>query len=199
MIYTNILPIYLFSGSPRRQSLLSSIGLDFEVVIPIGEDGSIKCKSPRYYSQRLAEIKLFETLRKNPIEKGAIISADTVVSLKKKIIEKPTSLEDALAILSKLEGKWHSVFTSYCIYLPEKGKKILRTVKTYVKFKKLKMREIKNYVNNENVLDKAGAYAFQGLGTFMIEKIEGSPSNVIGLPLAEVVSDLLKLKVIRYR
>ncbi|MCX7991985.1 MAG: Maf family protein, partial [Proteobacteria bacterium] len=133
------------------------------------------------------------------IERGVIISADAVVALKKKVIGKPVSLDDAIDILSRLEGKWHSVFTSYCIYLPHLDKKILRTVRTYVKFKPMKRKEIKNYVNSENVLDKAGAYAFQGIGGFMIEKIEGSPTNVIGLPLTEIVSDLLKLKVIGYR
>lgn len=200
MIYQNgDLPIYLFSTSPRRRDLLSSIGIDFEIIPPTGEDANFKYKSPRFYCQILAEKKLFDTLKINPIEKGFIISADTIVSLKKNIIEKPTSLEDAISILSKLEGKWHSVFTSYCIYMPHIDKKVLRTVRTYVKFKKLKMKEIKNYIKNENVLDKAGAYAFQGLGSFMIEKIEGSPTNVIGLPLTEVITDLLNLKAIKYK
>ncbi len=200
MIYKNgELPIYLFSTSPRRQQLLTSIGVDFKVVPPVGEEDNFEFRSPRYYSQRLAEKKLFETLKIYPIEEGVVISADTIVALKKKVIGKPNSIDDAIKILSLLEGKWHSVFTSYCIYMPHRDKKILRTVRTYVKFKPLKQKEIKNYINAENVLDKAGAYAFQGLGSFFIEKIEGSPTNVIGLPLVEVVTDLLKLKVIYYK
>lgn len=200
MIYENTdIPIYLFSGSPRRRELLSNIGIDFKVVNSVGEEIEFKYKSPRYYAEKLAEIKLFETLKGHPVEKGVILSADTIVALKKRVIEKPTSKEDAINILRKLEGKWHSVFTAYCLYVPHLDKKLLRSVRTYVKFKPLKQREIKNYVETMEALDKAGAYAIQGIGSFMVENIEGSLTNVIGLPLSEIIMDLLKLKAIRIR
>ncbi len=200
MIYQNTdLPIYLFSGSPRRRELLENVGLTFTVVKSFGEGSEIKYRSPRYYAETLSEIKLLETLKRHPVQEGLIITADTIVALKKKVIEKPRSKEESIKILKMLEGKWHSVFTAYCIYLPHKGDKIIRSVRSYVKFKPLKLREIINYVNTGESMDKAGAYAIQGMGGFMIEKIEGSFTNVIGLPLSDLIRDLLKLKVIKIR
>lgn len=200
MIYTNCdLPIYLLSSSPRRSELLKNIGISFEIIEPSGEDLSFKFKSPRYYVEKKALNKMRITLEKIGIEKGAFISADTIVVRKKKIFEKPANEQEAISILKSLEGKWHSVFTAYCIAIPSKKIEIIRSVRTYVKFKPMKMKEIENYVKTKEPLDKAGAYAVQGYGLFMIEKIEGSYTSVVGLPLTEIITDLLKLNLIKPR
>lgn len=190
-------PIYLLSSSPRRIELLRNTGIDFEIIHPLGEDLEFKFKSPRYYVEKKALNKLMVTLKEKDLKEGVYIAADTIVFRKKKIYEKPSDEKEAILILKELEGKWHSVFTAYCIAIPSKDVMILKSVRTYVKFKKMKMKEIENYVATKEPLDKAGAYAIQGYGLFMIEKIEGSYTNVVGLPLSEVISDLLKLNLIK--
>lgn len=198
MIYTNCsYPIYLLSSSPRRAELLRNIGINFEVIKPFGEDVIFEYKSPRYYAEKKALNKLRITLEKMGLSEGAFISADTIVVRKKKIFEKPIDEKDAISILKALEGKWHSVFTAYCIAIPTKKIEVIKSVRTYVKFKPMKMKEIENYVKTQEPLDKAGAYAVQGYGLFMIEKIEGSYTNVVGLPLTEVIEDLMKLELIK--
>ncbi len=200
MIYKNCnYPIYLLSSSPRRIELLKNIGIDFQIIRPSGEDLEFKFKSPRYYVEKKALNKLIATIEKNNLKEGAFISADTIVVRKKKIYEKPLDEKEAILILKELEGKWHSVFTAYCIHIPSRDIRILKSVRTYVKFKKMKMKEIENYVATKESLDKAGAYAVQGYGLFMIEKIEGSYTNVVGLPLSEVINDLIKLNLIKPR
>lgn len=198
MIYTNCdCPIYLLSSSPRRKDLLKTIGISLEVIKPLGEDLIFNYKSPRYYVEKKALNKLQVTLEKINLKEGAFITADTIVVRKKKIYEKPRNEKEAMMILKELEGKWHSVFTAYCIAIPSKKIEILRSVRTYVKFKPMKIKEIENYVQTKEPLDKAGAYAVQGYGLFMIEKIEGSYTNVVGLPLTEIIRDLLKLNIIK--
>ncbi|GAB4431751.1 MAG: nucleoside triphosphate pyrophosphatase [bacterium] len=202
MIYQNIgIKIYLASCSPRRKALLSSIGIEFEQIEPCGEERTFKFKSPRYYVEKKALLKSEETLKRYATFEGCLITADTIVVRKKRIIEKPSNEEEALKILSSLEGKWHSVFTAYCITLINNNEKIriLRSFRTKVKFKHLNKKEILNYIATKEPLDKAGAYAAQGFGSFMIESIEGSFTNVVGLPLSQVTEDLLKLKVIKVR
>lgn len=202
MIYQNTgVKIYLASMSPRRKELLDSIGIEFEQIQPLGEEITFKYKSPRYYVEKKADLKMEETLKKYRQLKGCIITADTIVVRKRKIIEKPASEDDAMRILLLLEGKWHTVFTAYCIkFIDNISKvKILRSFRTEVKFKHLTKGEIKNYIATKEPLDKAGAYAAQGFGSFMIEEIEGSYTNVVGLPLAQIIKDLEKLKVINVR
>ncbi len=202
MIYqNNNIKIYLASQSPRRRELFASSGIEFETLTPSGEDIPFKYKSPRYYVEKKALLKMENTLANNPDLKGCIITADTIVVRKKKILEKPSSPDDAERILKFLKGKWHKVFTAYCIVLTDdkKTEKIVRSFRTQVKFKQLSLQEIKNYINTKEPLDKAGAYAAQGFGSFMIEEIEGSYTNVVGLPLAQIISDLLKLNVIKVR
>jgi septum formation protein len=199
MIYENTdKPLYLASASPRRQELLKNIGISFRVIVPAGEDITFPFKSPRYYAEKKAEIKMQETLRSNPIDDGCIITADTIVERKNRILEKPRSVEDAVRLLKMLEGKWHTVFTAYCISM-NRQKEVLKSISSQVKFKQLTMREIKNYVATGEPMDKAGAYAIQGYGLFMIEEIKGSYTNIVGLPLTHVINDLLKLKVIQVR
>lgn len=203
MIYENEenMNIYLASLSPRREALLSATGIIFEKITPYGEELSFTFKSPRYYVERKAMQKLEGTLRYYPYLQGCVITADTIVVRKKKIIEKPKSEEDVIKTLRYLSGKWHSVYTAYAIFINKEGKKgtLLKSCRTNVKFKQLSTGEIKNYIMTKEPLDKAGSYAAQGYGAFMIERIEGSYTNVVGLPLSQLIEDLMKLKVIRVK
>ncbi len=200
MIYENCdIPFYLLSSSPRRIELLKSVGINFYIIKPFGEDIEFKYKSPRYYVEKKALNKMTETLSRLKLKKGAFLTADTIVVRKKKIYEKPVNEETAIKTLKSLEGKWHTVFTAYCLTIPEKNIQVLKSLRTQVKFKVLKEKEILNYVATKEPFDKAGAYALQGYGLFMIERIEGSLTNVIGLPLTEVINDLLKYGVIKPR
>jgi len=200
MIYENSdIPFYLLSSSPRRIELLKSVGINFNVIEPFGEDIEFKFKSPRYYVEKKALNKMTETLSRLGLKKGAFLTADTIVVRKRKIYEKPVDEETAIKTLKTLEGKWHTVFTAYCLTIPEKNIQVLKSLRTQVKFKVMKEKEILNYVATKEPLDKAGAYALQGYGLFMIERIEGSFTNVIGLPLTEVINDLLKYGVIKPR
>jgi septum formation protein len=200
MIYKNShIPLYLLSSSPRRIELLKSVGIDFYVIKPYGEDMEFKFKSPRYYVERKALNKMTETLSRLGLKEGAFLTADTIVVRKKKIYEKPADEEAAIKTLKSLEGKWHTVFTAYCLTIPEKNIQVLKSLRTQVKFKVMKEREILNYVATKEPLDKAGAYALQGYGLFMVERIEGSFTNVIGLPLTEVINDMLKYGIIKPR
>lgn len=200
MIYDNTeIPLYLLSESKRRQEFLKKIGINFTVISPYGEDKPFQFKSPRYYVKQKALNKMQETLKMYYSLNGAFISADTVVVRKKKILEKPASIEEAVKTLKLLEGKWHTILTAYCICLPKKNIEILKCVRTEVKLKALKQKEIEHYVRTGEPFDKAGAYAIQGYGSFMIEKIKGSFTNVIDFPLTELIEDLLHLKIIKIR
>lgn len=202
MIYeSNNIKIYLASNSPRRRELLAATGIDFEVISSFGENIPFKFKSPRYYAEKKAELKLEHTLKASTGIKGCIITADTIVVRKGKIIEKPITEEDAIKILKYLEGKWHTVITAYCMHINNDTDNVhlVRSCKSKVKFKHLTLREILNYVATKEPMDKSGAYAMQGFGAFMIEQIEGSYTNIVGLPLTQLISDLLKLKVIKAR
>jgi len=202
MIYQNTeIKLFLASQSPRRKELLEATGINFSQIVPDGEDITFKFKSPRYYVEKKASLKMQDTLKKFPDLYGCFITADTIVVRKRKIIEKPASVEEAEKILNSLEGKWHTVFTAYCITLKTEGRTetLLRSFRSQVKFKPLSLKEIRNYIATKEPLDKAGAYAVQGYGSFMIEEIEGSYTNVVGLPLAQLIDDLLKLKVIKVK
>lgn len=202
MIYQNTeITIFLASQSPRRKELLESTGINFQIISPFGEDITFKFKSPRYFAEKKALLKMEETLKNYPDLNGCIITADTIVVRKEKILEKPSTIADAERMLKMLEGKWHTVFTAYCITLNSKQspKTVLRSLRTQVKFKPLSAKEITNYIATKEPLDKAGGYAVQGYGSFMIEEIEGSYTNVVGLPLAQILQDLLKLKVIEVK
>ncbi|MDT8318545.1 MAG: Maf family protein, partial [bacterium] len=126
-----------------------------------------------------------------------VIGSDTVVIIDAEILGKPLDESDAIGMLRKLSGREHKVITGYSIINSSSGEEIKRAVETAVKFKKLTDDEIKGYVNSGEPMDKAGAYAIQGLGSFMVEGIIGSYSNVVGLPVCQIVNDLEEVGAIR--
>ncbi len=130
-------------------------------------------------------------------EKGVILAADTIVYLEPEILGKPKDVEDAKRLLRKLSGKYHTVYTGFTILDNRVVQRAYqRVVESKVKIKDLSDEEIEWYVSTDEPMDKAGAYAVQGIGAFMVERIEGSYTNVVGLPLTEVVEALKEMGVL---
>ena len=201
MVKKQIGPIVLASGSPRRSELLTKIGLSFDVFksefeekIQIGEstDDYVKRNAlgkvmwvgqqPRFNSK----LSLVGNL--------TVIGADTVVAIDGKVMEKPESKIEARQMLSELSDGEHQVLTGVCIMRctqdGEQRSVDVFSEKTIVSFKALSHDEICGYLENENVLDKSGAYGIQGQAAYFAKEIRGSYTNIIGLPLAQVYERL---------
>lgn len=173
--------IILASASPRRRELLIQLGLDFEVE-PSKYDEELEQDMPfGQFVCKLAENKAMDVAKNH--KNGIIIGADTIVVIDNKILGKPFSRKDAVDMLSILSGRWHSVFTGLCVFDVESGQMRKDYEESRVKFKVILPREIENYVNTGEPLDKAGAYGIQGKGALLVEKIEGCYYNIVGLPL----------------
>ena len=186
--------LILASKSPRRRYLLNQAGLNFKV-IPSGiDEAHIPQSNPYSYVKALAEAKADDISEKYP--DCWVIGADTVVLIDGTILGKPSSRTDARRMLQCLSGKTHQVLTGYAIYCKAKNRRFSETIKTEVRFKKLSNAEINWYINTEEPFDKAGAYAIQGLGTFLVRSIRGSYTNVVGLPICEVIEYLISEGVI---
>ncbi len=186
--------LILASKSPRRRYLLNQAGLSFSVIPSNIDEKSVPKSSPENYARLLAEAKASDISKKYP-EKW-VIGADTIVLINGSILGKPGSIAEARAMLKRLSGRTHKVLTGYCICCKNKKQHFSETKTTKVVFKKLTDEEIKWYTHTKEPFDKAGAYAIQGLGTFLVKSINGSYTNVVGLPVCEVIEFLLKQGVI---
>lgn len=181
----------LASQSPRRRQLLNLLGLNFEIFIPSIEENH-KDEKPISYAKKLAEEKA--SVANKHFNNKIIISADTIVVLEGKILEKPTSKQDAFRMLRLLSGKTHIVYTAICVINQLNNKKLIDYEKTLVTFRKLSMSEIREYVESGSCLDKAGAYGIQDdLGAVFVKKINGCYYNVVGLPLQKLYVMLQKI------
>jgi septum formation protein len=181
--------LILGSASPRRLELLAQIGVAPNAVIPAEiDEAPLKDELPRAHADRLAAAKA-EAIAARPEASGALVlTADTVVSLGRRILGKPADEAEARLFLSMLSGRRHRVTTGVAL----KGADRLwtRRVETVVRFKRLSDAEIDAYVASEEWRGKAGGYAIQGRAAAFIPAINGSYSNVVGLPLAEVAAML---------
>jgi septum formation protein len=187
--------LILASKSPRRYELLKQVGLDFDV-IPSGiEEDYIKGESPRKHVLRLAEAKALDVGNQHPDR--WVVAADTIVYVDHSILGKPKSREEAKKMLRRLSGKEHRVLTGFSVQHLEKGKGDREAVQTTVKVKKLTQEEMEWYVKTREPFDKAGGYAIQGVGSFMIESIKGSYTNVVGLPVCELIQMMSRLGAIK--
>jgi len=182
-------PLILASKSPRRKELLEQAGLVFTVVPSDVDEDEITVTEPDHYVRYLAEAKARDISNKHP--DNWVLGSDTIVVIDSLILGKPASREDAFAMLKRLSGRVHYVFTGYCLSCQTKQRVISETVKTLVQFKELSDDEIDWYVRTPEPFDKAGAYAIQGLGTFLVKRIEGSYTNVVGLPVCEIIETLI--------
>lgn len=186
------LPIYLASKSPRRKKLLKQIKLKFKAIDLHFDEKISRKENPVFLVKRLALEKLNAALLK--IKHGIIITADTIVVLDSKILGKPRNEKDAMRMLKQLSGKTHQVYTGYAIYNSANNKVIVNHEKTLVTFRKLNKSEINEYISSGSPMDKAGAYGIQDdFGAVFIEKINGCYYNVVGLPLARLYHDLLRI------
>lgn len=176
--------------------MLKNAGLEFSVQSPDVDEAVLPKESPKKMVERLSYEKARAVARLSLDENCLIIAADTtVVSPRGHVLGKPTDIKDAYKMLSLILGKTHSVFTAYSIIAVQKGKikkSFLRTVKTKVRMRPLKIDSIQYYLSLNESLDKAGSYAAQGYGMNLIESISGSYTNVIGLPMCELIEDLKK-------
>jgi septum formation protein len=186
--------LILASKSPRRQYLLEQAGLEFLVVPSEFDESSVIPSSPETCAKRLAECKAQEISRKYP--DSWVIGADTIVFINNNILGKPTSGEEARMMLEILNDKTHQVVTGYCICHHNKACSFSEAVKTEVRFKKLTQKEIEWYTESEEPFDKAGGYAIQGRGMFLVKRINGSYTNVVGLPVCEVLDFLIRQGVV---
>ncbi|CAG0982385.1 dTTP/UTP pyrophosphatase [Geobacteraceae bacterium] len=183
--------IVLASASPRRLELLASAGVEFDVFASDIPEEPIPGEGPADFSVRLAKDKAVATAAR--VEGRWFIGADTIVVCAGEIMGKPVDETDATRMLKKLSGVPHEVITGYAIYDKERDGLLCKAVVTKVFFKGLRDDEISAYVATGCPMDKAGAYAIQGGAAYMVERIDGSYTNVVGLPLCEVVEDLRKL------
>lgn len=180
--------LILASASPRRQEILKNLGLEFKITVSEADESIIdKYSVPvSIYVQELALLKATAVAEKLEDRNSLIISADTVVYLDGKILGKPQNDEDAKKMLESLSGRCHSVFTGICVMDAKTLKSVCAKEETKVYFKVLSSETIEDYVNTKEPLDKAGAYAIQGLGSLFADKIEGDFMNVIGLPVKKL-------------
>ena len=180
--------LVLASSSPRRRELLKQLGLSFKVIAPRIEEQPEKGEDPRHFAKRLAVDKARDVVRRLG-DRKIVIAADTIVVLGKRILGKPKNTADARRMLRLLSGHWHKVVSGLCVMSRAKSASLV--VGTDIEFKKLTREEVEFYVASGEPMDKAGAYAIQGIGSFMIRAIRGSYTNVVGLPVAELL-DLLE-------
>jgi len=186
--------LILASKSPRRYELLKQMGFDFEVIPSRVAEDFIQGESPQEHVLRLAEAKALEIGSQHPAQ--WVIGADTVVYVDGIILGKPKNRNEAMGMLQRLNGKEHSVVTGISVHHIEEKKGDLEAVQTTVKIKNLTPVEMEWYVQSGEPFDKAGGYAIQGIGSFMVESIHGSYTNVVGLPLCELMQMLVRLGAI---
>lgn len=176
--------LVLASASPRRQELLAQIGITPDIVDPADiPEFPEKGEKPRQYAGRLALEKAEAVASRQ--KGGFILAADTVVAVGQRSLGKAADEKEAKAYLSLLSGRTHRVYTGTALILPD-GAIRSKTVESKVTFKPLDSNDIAMYIKSDEWRGKAGAYAIQGLGSIFIRKIQGSYSNIVGLPLHEV-------------
>lgn len=181
-------PLILASESPRRKRLLEQLGLPFHAVPSDVEENELK-GSPSAKASQLAEKKAKAVHSKS--KDGWVLGADTIVVIDERVLGKPRDHDEARSMLSLLRGKEHKVITAFCLLNPAGDIAEAKAITTLVKIKRLTDDEIDAYVSTGEAFGKAGGYAIQGIGAFMVEAISGSYTNVVGLPVCAVIKSLL--------
>ena len=183
--------LVLASASPSRLELLKSTKVFPDIIEPSNIDESVQKKEkPKFYLKRICYKKALNI--QNKYKEDIILSADTIVTTSQKIFGKPLDKHDAIKTLKYLSGRNHNVSTGVCVLY--KDKKKIKIIETKIKFKRLHDDEIDQYIKTNEWLNKAGSYAIQGFAERFIVKINGSYSNVVGLPLYETVNLLKSIK-----
>jgi septum formation protein len=189
--------LVLASRSPRRRDLLAQMGLDLEIV-PADVDETLDLDlAPAVCVTALAEKKARAVMQRR--RQAWVLGADTIVVKDGTILGKPENQVQAISMLEQLSGAIHSVFTGYAVGRHTSGDMTVRAIETQVVFKVLTNPEILWYTGTREPYDKAGGYAVQGLGAFMVKEIRGSWANVVGLPVCEVIQTLTSLGAIQFQ
>ena len=183
--------LILGSQSPRRVALLEGLGFEFEIRPSDADESHPDDVDPASLPLILAKRKA-EALSEGLAETDILITADTIVALEGRVLEKPGTIDRAKSFLRDLSGKWHTVYTGYCVRLGQK--EISGTVETKIHFCPLTDREIDYYLSRCEVLDKAGAYGIQDwIGLAAVDEVRGSFSNVIGLSTSSIYRAIAEL------
>jgi septum formation protein len=186
----NTIRLILASASPRRRELLAGLERAFEVISPQIDESAWAGEAPANFALRMAHEKALAVLRgQSASEPVCIIAADTIVVLDGRILGKPVDTADAVATLHALSGKPHTVITGLCVMKRDGDGVTIKgdAVCTAVSFRALSEAEIHHYVASGEPMDKAGSYAIQGGAAGMVDHIDGSYSNVVGLPMETLV------------
>jgi septum formation protein len=179
-------PLVLASGSPRRREILAQAGIDFVVIVPQIEERQRPGEAPPALATRLAAEKALAVAQTLEPDSGLVLGADTIVVLGDRVLGKPRDAEDAVSMLCSLAGQTHRVITGIAVADPAIGKARTLAVESRVRMRDAQEDEIRDYIALGESLDKAGAYALQGEGgRRFVTQVEGSQSNVIGLPIDE--------------
>jgi len=190
-------PFILASASPRRKDLLRSAGLKFKIIPAHTDETYRKGETPAVHVQRLSRDKANAVAANHP--KSLVLGADTIVVIDGLILGKPKNKKQAQDMLQRLSHRTHTVYTGFTLVCRNTGLLKTRVVRSSVQFKNITPDEMDWYVNCDEPYDKAGGYAVQGRGAYFIKAIRGSYTNVIGLPLCEVLEELKHLKAIHFR
>ena len=188
-------PLVLASGSPRRQQFLRDLGLAFRVVLPQGREPRPEPgEQPVDYALRIAALKGESVAAVCP--EDVVLAADTIVILNNDILGKPADEREALTMLERLSGCTHVVVTAVSLRIPG-AERLVFHCESRVAFHSWPRSVLEAYAKSGEPLDKAGGYAVQGLGSFLVRAVEGSWTSVVGLPVTEVTELLLNEGVIR--
>ena len=188
--------LILASQSPRRIELLRSMGLLFDIMPSDVDETFRKGEDPRDHVLRLSAEK---AKRASDLHSDAwVMGADTIVVINGEVLGKPRMSVDAKAMLGKLSGQTHTVFTGFSVMKKSEGISVHEAVASSVRFRNIPNDEMMWYIHTEEPYDKAGGYAVQGMGAFFIQEIHGSYTNVMGLPLCEVVDTLKRIGALTF-
>lgn len=189
-------PLILASASPRRRELLAQFGIDFPVIPSRFDEESVSYAEPSSYVRRLAAGKAETVSAAHP--DSWVLAADTIVVLAGRSLDKPRDPEDAREMMRTLSGRTHQVYTAFALRRRTDDRSAEQVVRTDVRFRSLSEAEIDWYVRTDEPYDKAGGYGIQGLAGLFVAEISGSCSNVVGLPVAEVMTALLREGVVAF-
>ena len=181
--------VILASASPRRKEILQNTKLNFDIQKSDIEEVILENESPEDMVVRLAYEKAFDVAKRNTDR--LVIGADTIVALDNEVLGKPKDQNEAYQMIKRLSNKTHKVITGISLINLMENKIIKDYVVSFVTFKDLSEDSIKDYINTNESLDKAGAYGIQGYGALLVKNIQGDYFNIVGLPISRL-SDLLK-------
>lgn len=190
LLFGKMAHIVLASSSPRRKELLQQLGLDFEIYSPDIDESVHENELVHHYVERLAREKAQTVLKLFP--EAIVIAADTSLGLDGQIIGKPESKNHAFEIWKQLSGRWHDVFSGLCVATQQLM--LSQVVQTQVEFQHLTTQDMEDYWTTGEPVGKAGGYAIQGIASQYIPQIQGSYSNVVGLPLYEFAQLFKRVK-----